>query len=99
MSEIKVYKNKYMSQLPGFVKHKELQLIIVRNDETERVFIYKLNEAWVTWHEKYYDNEYETGWYMGDGDEHKYDSKETALKELKENYPWAKNKNTIIKAL
>jgi len=89
----------YLLDIPQFTDNKVLKCVYVRDNRKERVFVFKKENIWGTWQEVYYDNDYETGWYGEDFDSHKYNSKETAIKELKGNYPWAKDQNTIIKEL
>ena len=82
--------------IPQFSDERILSKVWVREDNTERVFIYKnANGTWGLWGEYFSDHEAEMCWLSDDMGGHFYDSEETAIKELIASYPWAKELKSI----
>ena len=82
---------KYTESIPTFSDNRKLTKVWLKSDNTERVFIFEnTNDTWGLWGDYFSDHEAEMCWCTNDMGGHFYDSEETAIKELKSSYPWAK---------
>jgi len=83
---------KYTESIPSFSDNRSLKKAWVKADNTERVFIFENSDgSWGLWGDYFSDHEAEMCWCANDMGGHFYDSEETAIKELKASYPWAKD--------
>ena len=81
----------YTDSIPTFTDNRVLKKVWVNHNNTERVFIFKnADGTWGLMSDYFSDYETEMCWCANDMGGHFYDSEQTAIKELKASYPWAK---------
>ena len=87
----------YSEDIPKFFDKRKLKLVWVNYELKERVFIYStISGTWGMWGEEFSDHEAEMCWCGDDMGGHIYDSEQTAIKELKAAYPWARDMDPFV---